>query len=160
MSDPVDWNRREILGHKTLWNRVRELIMLRTWHPALQRNEVNLSYTHPKLNENNGPRVFAYCRTAGKDLGKDGQVVVVANTGPGQFPDLQPALDVDNSAQPNRVRPPSRSPEPATLSINPRALTRPIPGKSIHYELGNSPLWTIRLPMDVLAFQNLKRLRT
>lgn len=43
MSDPVDWNRREILGHKTLSNRVRELVTLRTWHPALQRNEVNSS---------------------------------------------------------------------------------------------------------------------
>ena len=86
MWDPVDWNRREILGHKTLSNRVRELVTLRTWHPALQRNEVNLFYTHPKLNENDGPRVFAYCRTAGKDLGKDGQVVVVANTGPDNFP--------------------------------------------------------------------------
>ncbi|HET7206336.1 MAG TPA: alpha-amylase family glycosyl hydrolase, partial [Terriglobales bacterium] len=76
MSDPVDWSRLEILGHKTLRNRVRELIRLRTQHPALQRNEVNFFYWHPSIDQNDGVRVFAYCRSGGQDLGKSGQAVV------------------------------------------------------------------------------------
>jgi 1,4-alpha-glucan branching enzyme len=85
-SDPVDYERREYLGHKTLLNRVGQLITLRAQHPALQRNEVEFFCFHPTMDDNNGTRVFAYCRTGGQPLGSSGQVVVVANTGPDNFP--------------------------------------------------------------------------
>lgn len=84
-ADPVDWERINLLGHKTLRDRVGQLIALRTEHPALQRNEVEFFYFHPTIDDNNGMRVFAYCRTGGQLLGKSGQVVVVANTGPDNF---------------------------------------------------------------------------
>jgi len=84
--DPVDWTRQTYFGHQTLMNRVRDLITLRTSHPALQRNEVQFFYFHPTIDDNTGTRVFAYCRTGGKTLGSIGQVVVVANTGPDDFP--------------------------------------------------------------------------
>lgn len=83
--DPVDWTRAEYFGHKTLRNRVQDLITLRTRHPALQRNEINFFYWHPTIDENDGVRVFAYCRTGGQPLGRGSQVVVVANTGPHDF---------------------------------------------------------------------------
>jgi 1,4-alpha-glucan branching enzyme len=54
---------------------------LRTSHPALHRNEVDFFYFHPSFDENEGERVFAFCRTAGKRLNSPGQVVVVANLG-------------------------------------------------------------------------------
>lgn len=84
--DPVDWTRQSYLGHQTLMNRVRDLIALRTSQPALQRNEVQFFYFHPTIDDNSGTRVFAYCRTGGRTLGSTGQVVVVANTGPDNFP--------------------------------------------------------------------------
>ena len=83
--DPVDWTRQNYLGHQTLMNRVKELIALRTSHPTLQRNEVQFFYFHPTIDNNDGVRVFAYCRTGGQALGSSGQVVVVANTGPDDF---------------------------------------------------------------------------
>ena len=84
-SDPVDWERRNCLGHKMLCDRVQQLVTLRTEHPALQRNEVQFFYFHPTIDDNPGTRVFAFCRTDGQPLGSPGQVVVVANTGPDDF---------------------------------------------------------------------------
>jgi 1,4-alpha-glucan branching enzyme len=86
MSDPVDWNRREQPGHKTLWRAVGDLVRLRTTHPALQRNEIEFFYFHPDMDADAGARVFAYCRTGGEPLGRDGQVVVIANCGRQDFP--------------------------------------------------------------------------
>jgi 1,4-alpha-glucan branching enzyme len=86
MSDPVDWGRRQQTLHSALWERVRELIRLRTSCAALQRNEVNFFYFHPTIDENDGVRVFAYCRTGGRPLGSPDQVVVVANCGAQDFP--------------------------------------------------------------------------
>ena len=84
-SDPVDFGRRNYLGHGDLLNRVSELVRLRTQHSALQRNEVDFFYAHPTINDNDGVRVFAYCRTGGRPLGSREQVIVVANTGPNNF---------------------------------------------------------------------------
>ncbi len=84
--DPVDWTRQDYLGHRTLMDRIQQLISLRTQHPALQRNEVEFFYTHPTIDENVGVRVFAFCRTGGKPLGTSGQVFVIANAGPDDFP--------------------------------------------------------------------------
>ncbi|MGZ8230347.1 MAG: alpha-amylase family glycosyl hydrolase [Burkholderiales bacterium] len=86
MSDPVDWSRRFRVGHRELRERVSELIRLRTATPALQRNELEFFYFHPAIDESDGVRVFAYCRTAGLPLGSDGQVVVLANCGQHDFP--------------------------------------------------------------------------
>ena len=84
--DPVDWTRKDYLGHQTLFNRIQDLIGLRTRHPALQRNEVEFFYFHPTIDDNQGVRVFAYCRTGGQALGKTGQVFVVANAGGDNLP--------------------------------------------------------------------------
>ncbi len=84
-SDPVDFGRRKYLGHNSLLERIGELIRLRTQHPALQRNEVEFFYAHPTIDDNDGVRVFAYCRTGGRPLGSNDQVVVIANTGPHNF---------------------------------------------------------------------------
>lgn len=86
MSDPVDWRRAAQPGHQALRERVRDLILLRTSSPALQRNEVEFFYFHPSIDENDGVRVFAYCRTNGAALGSKGQVAVVANCGSHGFP--------------------------------------------------------------------------
>jgi 1,4-alpha-glucan branching enzyme len=86
MSDPVNWGRASIPGHAALRGAVRNLIRLRTSHAALQRNEVEFFYSHPSFDDNEGARVFAYCRTAGRSLGSGGQVVVVANMGGQDFP--------------------------------------------------------------------------
>jgi 1,4-alpha-glucan branching enzyme len=85
MSDPVDWRRREQPGHDAMRSAVRELVRLRTSHPALQRNEVECFHFHPAFDENAGTRVFAYCRTDGRPTGEGGQVVVVANAGARDF---------------------------------------------------------------------------
>jgi 1,4-alpha-glucan branching enzyme len=89
MSDPVDWERRKRPGHQFLWDRVRELIALRTTHSALQRDEVEFFYFHPAIDDNGGARVFAYCRSGGLPLGSRNQVVVVANAGPQSFTDFR-----------------------------------------------------------------------
>lgn len=79
MSDPVDWSRREYKGHKEVSRMIADFTWLRGGHSALHRNEVEFFHFHPTIDENNGNRVFAYCRTNGLSLGKKGQVVVVAN---------------------------------------------------------------------------------
>lgn len=89
MSDPVDWRRASLPGHRDLLAQVRELILLRRHHAALRRNEIIFfgmqgesgTGFHPRFNQSSGPRVFACCRTAGRPPGSPGQVVVVANCG-------------------------------------------------------------------------------
>jgi hypothetical protein len=61
-------------------------LILRTTHPALQRNEVYFFYRHPTIDGNDGVKVFATCRTAGLDVGSHNQVIVLANCGPQDFP--------------------------------------------------------------------------
>lgn len=87
MSDPVDWRRRGRPGHQGLWDSVRELIRLRTSHPALQRDEVDFFHVHPNMNDGGGPWVFAYARTGGHALGDRDQVVVIVNAGGQRFPE-------------------------------------------------------------------------
>jgi 1,4-alpha-glucan branching enzyme len=89
MTDPVEWNRREYPGHRDLRERVTDLIDLRTSAAALQRNESDLFYAHPTIDENDGVRAFAYCRTGGRELGSDEQVVVVANAGDDDFEEFE-----------------------------------------------------------------------
>jgi 1,4-alpha-glucan branching enzyme len=84
--DPVQWNRAAFRGNADLKANVTKLIQLRTSHPALQRNEVQLFYFHPQFDDDDSPRVFAYCRTGGQPLGTAGQVIVIANMGPQSFP--------------------------------------------------------------------------
>ena len=79
--DPVQWVRAELPANKALRANVAELIQLRAEHPALARNEVSFFYFHPQFDNNDAPRVFAYCRTAGLAAGNAGQVIVVANMG-------------------------------------------------------------------------------
>jgi 1,4-alpha-glucan branching enzyme len=81
MSDPVDWSRSSHDGHRETAAAVTDLIWMRHGHPALHRNDVEFFHFHPTLDENDGRRVFAYCRTAGRPLGGGGQIVVVANLG-------------------------------------------------------------------------------
>lgn len=84
--DPVQWGRAAFSGNSALLRNVSKLLALRTSHPALQRNEVAFFYFHPEFDDNIAPRVFAYCRTAGQPLGNTGQVIVLANIGPDNFP--------------------------------------------------------------------------
>ena len=84
--DPVQWGRAAFRGNAALKADVAKLIQLRTSHPALQRNEVEAFYFHPQFDDDNSPRVFAYCRTDGQPLGFAGQVIVIANMGPQSFP--------------------------------------------------------------------------
>lgn len=84
--DPVQWNRAAFSGNAALKSNVRKLIQLRTSHPALKRNEVEFFYFHPRFDDNDAPRVFAYCRTGGQSLGNPGQVIVIANMGPADYP--------------------------------------------------------------------------
>jgi 1,4-alpha-glucan branching enzyme len=87
MSDPIDWDRRHASPNNLrLWADVRSLIALRKSHPALLRNEVDFFWFHPTFDGDGGERVFAYCRTAGKELGRTGQVVVVVNAGARDYP--------------------------------------------------------------------------
>lgn len=82
MSDPVDWSRRyRSDNNRALWHQVKELVRLRTGHPALTRNEMSFFYLHPTIDDPHGEGVFGYCRTRGEQLGRDDQVVVVANVG-------------------------------------------------------------------------------
>ncbi|HEX3775777.1 MAG TPA: alpha-amylase family glycosyl hydrolase [Polyangiaceae bacterium] len=84
--DPVQWNRQTLVGNAALKAVVGSFIRLRTAHPALQRNEIECFYFHPQFDDNNAPRVFAYCRGAGLPLGSPGQVIVIANLGAQAFP--------------------------------------------------------------------------
>ncbi len=116
MSDPVDWTRRAVPGHQVLWERVRELIALRTVNGSLQRDEVEFFYFHPDIDNNGGARVFAYCRTGGLRLGGRGQVVVVANAGPQGYTDFRlpwPWADADLITE---VGAPARAGAPAFLT--------------------------------------------
>lgn len=84
--DPVQWNRAAFNRNAALKANVANLIQLRTSHPALQRNEVEFFYFHPQFDDNNSPRVFAFCRSAGLPPGSSGQVIVIANMGAQAFP--------------------------------------------------------------------------
>jgi len=84
--DPVQWGRAVFTSNAELKANVAKLIQLRTSHPALQRNEVECFYLHPQFDDDDSPRVFAYCRTGGQPLGVSGQVIVIANMGPQPFP--------------------------------------------------------------------------
>ena len=84
--DPVQWNRAAFPGNADLKADIAKLVKLRTSHPALQRNEVEFFYFHPQFDDNDGPRVFAYCRSGGQPPGSSGQVIVIANMGPQPFP--------------------------------------------------------------------------
>jgi 1,4-alpha-glucan branching enzyme len=83
--DPVQWNRAVFPGNAELKTNVSKLIRLRTSHPALQRNEVEFFYFHPQFDDNDGPRVFAFCRSGGRPPGGSGQVIVIANMGAESF---------------------------------------------------------------------------
>jgi len=83
--DPVQWNRAAFPGNADLKANIAKLVKLRTSHPALQRNEVDFFYFHPQFDDNDGPRVFAYCRSGGQPPGSSGQVIVIANMGPQPF---------------------------------------------------------------------------
>lgn len=88
MSDPIDWRRAYQPGHHSVRTMVRELIQLRKQHIALQRNEVEFFYFHSSMDENDGERVFAFCRTASKSLGSNQQVIVVANCSDIYYPEF------------------------------------------------------------------------
>jgi pullulanase/glycogen debranching enzyme len=87
MSDPVNFLRAELSGHKELRAAVKQLITLRTSHQALRRNEIEFLYVHPTFDTNSGERVFVYCRNGGSNSGDANtrQVVVVANCGPQSY---------------------------------------------------------------------------
>ncbi|MCB0166092.1 MAG: hypothetical protein KDI79_17795 [Anaerolineae bacterium] len=86
MSDPVDWDRLDAsANNRDLWGKVAELIALRTQHPALTRNETEFIHFHPQFNDNDGPKVFAYCRTRGVAPGANDQIVVIGNLGPQSY---------------------------------------------------------------------------
>jgi 1,4-alpha-glucan branching enzyme len=86
MSDPVDWDRSSHNGHRETAAAVTDLIWMRHGHPALHRNDVEFFHFHPTIDENDGRRVFAYCRTAGHPIGASGQIVTVANLGAHNYP--------------------------------------------------------------------------
>jgi 1,4-alpha-glucan branching enzyme len=85
MSDPVEWHRQEYPGHRLLRRAVRDLVQLRTQHPALRIADTDFFYWHPDIDQNAGARVFAYCRTGGTQTGSASQVIVVANAGPADY---------------------------------------------------------------------------
>ncbi|MGY1617391.1 hypothetical protein ACI797_11695 [Geodermatophilus sp. SYSU D00691] len=82
----MDWDRGRHVGHREVAAAVSDLIWMRHGHPALHRNEVDFFHFHPTIDQDDGRRVFAYCRTAGRPLGTGGQIVVVANGGPDDHP--------------------------------------------------------------------------
>jgi 1,4-alpha-glucan branching enzyme len=93
MSDPIDWFRETLPGHRDVRKRVRELVGLRVSHQALHRNEVEFfgfdsanPGFHPRFDGNDGERLFAYCRTGGQPLGGSDQVVVGANCNDQDYP--------------------------------------------------------------------------
>lgn len=98
--DPVQFRRLSYLGNKNLQDQVGLLIALRTTHAALQRNEVDPFYFDTKFDDNDSARVFGYARTAGNRTGSVGQVVVIANMGPQEFPSYAlPDWPWQNTAQ-------------------------------------------------------------
>jgi len=120
--DPVQWGRAAFRGNAALQANVAQLVQLRTSHPALQRNEVEAFYFHPQFDDNDSPRVFAYCRTGGQPLGTSGQVIVIANMGPQSFPNYDipgwrwggSALTEIGGSNP----PPAYNPMTGTLSLS------------------------------------------
>ncbi len=124
MSDPVDFERRGVFGHRNLQDRVRELIALRTAHHALQRNEVDFFYFHPTIDGPAGVKVFAYCRTNGLPLGSHNQVIVLANCGPDNFPVFDfPNFAWGDSAALNEHGRPTGAASPQLTSHNGRTLS-------------------------------------
>ena len=127
MEDPVHWPRREYPGHDALRASVRDLIQLRTSTEALQRNEIDLFYTHPSIDDDDGARVFAYCRSGGRSLGSHDQVVVVANCGEQQFDEYDLPWEwtdterIVERGEPLRGSSPEFAPDQqrATLSLSP-----------------------------------------
>lgn len=127
MSDPVDWWRQDTEGRRELAAAVADLIHLRTGHPALQRNEVELFHVHPSIDDPAGARVFGYCRTAGRPMGSGGQVVVVANLGPHDWPQYRvpwpwPSAPVERGAAPGAQAPVVGADGWATLGLAPFAV--------------------------------------
>jgi 1,4-alpha-glucan branching enzyme len=107
MSDPVDWARRDDWpNNRDLWDKVSALVHLRTSHPALLHNETEFFYFHPGFDENQGARVFAYCRTRGRPLGRWDQVVVVANLGQQDFPTFHLPWHWQDRSRVREVSPP------------------------------------------------------
>lgn len=85
----VHWHGADAEAPRATATAIADLVALRTDHPALHRDDVDLFHLHPTIDlpaADGGARVFAYCRTAGRPLGSGGQVVVVANAGPQGFP--------------------------------------------------------------------------
>ena len=124
MEDPIRWHRREYPGHDDLLSAVRDLVDLRTSTEALRREETDLFYTHHEFDDPDAPRVFAYCRTAGRELGSEGQVVVVANLGPQEFEGYELPWEWDDATErgaPIRGSSPEFDPEAgeATMSLAP-----------------------------------------
>jgi len=84
-------------GGICLEQRIRDLIRTRVTHQALHRNELEFfgfsvgtanAGFHPRFDAADGERLFAYCRTGGMPLGVSGQVIVVANCGPTDYPEV------------------------------------------------------------------------
>lgn len=89
MSDPINWERSRADGHAQLAARVRQLVRLRTGHPALQNKAIDFfgleNGFHPTFGLARGEHVFTYCRTDGQPIGSPDQVVVVANCTPRHY---------------------------------------------------------------------------
>jgi 1,4-alpha-glucan branching enzyme len=112
MSDPVDWSRRDrSANNQALWNHVRALIQMRTSQPALQRNEIDFFYFHPTIDEPNGEGVFAYCRSRGEALGRENQIVVVANVRGHGYPEFHLPWPWRNRGRLKEIAPPAHSAE-------------------------------------------------
>lgn len=108
MSDPVDWSRRwRSDNNKALWNQVRDMIQLRTGHPALLRNELAFFYFHPDFDQLDGEAVCAYCRTRGEALGSAEQIVVVANIGGRNYPEFHIPWRWRNRERIREIAPPT-----------------------------------------------------
>ncbi len=85
--DPVQWNRAMFTGNAALKAAVAKLIALRTSHPALQRDEVEVFYFHPQFDDNDAPRVFLpIAALAARPWGWLEQVIVIANMGSQPLP--------------------------------------------------------------------------
>jgi 1,4-alpha-glucan branching enzyme len=107
MSDPVDWERLySSTNNHNLWHRVAELIAFRTSHPALIRNDTEFLHFHPDFDNNDGAKVFVYCRTRGADLGCNNQVIVVANIGPQSYAQYNLPWYWQNLDAVNEIAPP------------------------------------------------------
>lgn len=85
MSDPVDFLRAQLPGHRELREQIKLLITLRTKNSALHDKRVGNFHTHPTFDDNGGERVFTFCRPGAVDPGYAGQVIVVANCGPQRY---------------------------------------------------------------------------